>query len=196
MNCIYQSAPILFLCLLLAGCNQSSDKFEIVRAGTQTFVLNKSSGDAHVIDGVSLVKVTVPESVGTDSVSKQAKNWPVQEIPQLGNLKLVLRTKFRDGRMMYSVEVTPFQGRLEKEYLGGSSDYLRQPTIYIDLYDEDGFATNEPIDLKIRGGGATRVVNVKGEPYALSWSGSVPMSLNAYRASITQSVRWAAFSKE
>jgi len=194
MNFMRQSIP-LFFCLLLIGCNPQ-EQFEIVRAGSQTLVLNKSSGDVQVIDGVSLIKVKVPESGSTDFVSKQAKSWPVQEIPQLGNLKLVMRTKFRDGRMMYSVEATPFQGKLEKEYLGGGSDYLRQPTIYIDLYDEDGFATSQPIDLKIRGGGATRVVNEKGESYALSWAGSVPMSLDAYRASINQSVRWAAFSKE
>jgi hypothetical protein len=180
----------------LAGCEKSADKFEILRAGNQTFVLNKSNGEAQVIEGTSLIKVKAPESVGTDQVSSQVKSWPIQTIAQLGNLKLEMRSKYRDGRMMYSIEATPYQGILEKAFTGNSADYLHQPTIYIDLNDTDGFPTGETIELKIRGGGGTRIVDEKGEAYAVSWVGSQPMSLDTYRASAIQSVRWGAFSKE
>jgi len=98
--------------------------------------------------------------------------------------------------MRYSIEATPFKGRLEKEFAGTGSDNSRQAIIVLDLYDEDGFSVGQSIELKIRDGGATRVVNEKGEPYALTWTGSLPMTLEAYRASTTQSVRWGGFSKE
>ena len=93
---------VLGLLVVLAGCDQISGKFEIVRAGNQTYILNKNTGDAQLIDGVALIKVKSPEPVATDAASKQARSWPPQVIPQLENLKLAVRTKYRDGRMMYS----------------------------------------------------------------------------------------------
>ena len=195
MNCKSLIVLAISTIVFLGGCGQGADKFDVIRAGNQTFVLNKNNGDVQLVDGVSLVKVKAPESAD-DRSSKQAKKWPNQVIPQLDNLKLEIQTKYRDGRMMYVIVATPFDGILGKEYAGSGSNYLREPAIYIDFSDEDGFPTGDAIQLKIRGGGSTRVVNPKGEVYALSWTGSQVMTLDAYRASTTQSVRWAAFTKE
>ena len=182
--------------VVLAGCDQLGGKFEIVRAGTQTFILNKATGEAQLVEGVTLVKVKLPEVSTTDEATKKAKNWPTQDIPQLGDIKLTVRTKYRDVQMLYEVNLAPFQGRLEKEFNGVPGEYLRQPTMFVDFYDEEGFRTGDAIELKIRGGGGTRVVNQKGETYALSWTGSQSMTLETYRASKTQNVRWAGFGKE
>jgi hypothetical protein len=179
---------------LMSGCDQLSGKHEIVRAGNQTFILNKSSGEAKLIDGTSLVAIKSPETAQGDDQIKKAKVWPVQTIPQLNDIKLFIRTKYRDGSMLYVIVASPFQGVLEKEYNAGASAYAKQPTFLLDLYDADGFQTGDAVILKVRG--ATRVMNEKGEIDSLSWTGTQPMSLETYRATTTQNVRWASFAKE
>lgn len=187
---------LIGIATLLSGCDKISNRFDIVRAGNQTFVLNKSTGEAKEIQGTVLLPIKEVEAVPNDEVSKQAKNWPAREIPQLGNIKPTVKTKYRDGQMLYSVEATPYTGTLENEYNLAKSDYIRQPTIYIDFSDADGFSIGIPIELKVRGGGATRVVNEKGEAYALAWTGAQSMTVGTYKAAVSQSVRWAGFAKE
>jgi hypothetical protein len=82
-----------------------------------------------LVDGVTLVAVKAPDAAAGDEVAKRAMSWPQQTIPQLGNIKLTVRTKYRDGIMLYSVEARPFQGRMEKEFNTTGSDHLREPTI-------------------------------------------------------------------
>jgi hypothetical protein len=184
---------ILFTALLLAGCDA---KYEIVRAGSQTFVLNKHSGDAQLVQGSTLVPVTKQLPSELESTARRAKSWPSQDVSQLGDIKLVVRTKYRDGELLYEVVARPFAGRLEREFSGTSGEFGRQPTLMIDFEDEDGFRAGEPIELKIRGGQGTRILNEKGEAHALSWTGSQPMSVETYAALKSQSVRWYGFSKD
>lgn len=181
--------------LTVSGCDLglSKSKYEIVRAGNQTFLLEKDTGRAQVIEGASLIDVKPLEIVPQDNSASRAKTWPVQSIPQLDNISLVTKTKYRDGMLLYSVEATPFKGRLEKEFNSSKTGYLRRATIYLDLYDSDGFSIGEPVELQI--GGATRIVNDKGEPHALSWAGSQAISLDAYRSGAYQNVRWAGFAE-
>jgi hypothetical protein len=178
------------ICLLLAGCDNTAGKFEIVRAGNQTFLLNKATGESKLIDGTSLIAVKSPDA----SPSDKGKEWPDLTIPQLGDVSISIRTKYRDGRMLYTATATPFQGRLQKDFQLLQNNYALQPLIIIDLTDSDEFRVGEPLELKLRG--ATRIVNNKGEAYSLSWTGTQAMSAESYKAIFSQSVRWAGFSKD
>lgn len=172
---------------LISGCDRNVGNHEIIHAGNQTFLLDKATGKTDLIEDTTLVPIRE-----LDTAAVGAKSWPVQTIPQLGNVQLTIRTKYRDGHMLYAIDAMPFAGSLEKAF-SETQDYLRQPTIYLDMYDIDGFQTGEPIALVIRG--ATRVVDEKGKVHGLSWNGSQPMSSETYKAAATQSVTWAGFDK-
>ena len=96
--------------------------------------------------------------------------------------------------MLYSASATPFKGRLEKDFQLLNVNYSIQPLLIIDLTDAEEFKVGEPIELKLRS--ATRIVNTKGETHSLTWTGSLAMSAESYKAIASQSVRWAGFSKD
>jgi hypothetical protein len=181
------------LLLAVTGCDKDRSSYEIVRAGDQTFLIEKATGHTRVIEGTSLIEVQPPPAVSHDASVNRAKTWPAQDIAALDNMKLVTRTKYRDGSLLYSVEATPFKGRLEKEFTAAPRTYLGQPTVFIDFYDSDGFSVGQPLELTVRG--ATRLVNDKGEANALSWRGTQEMSVEAYRSVAYQNFRWANFAE-
>ncbi|WGG52166.1 hypothetical protein [Rugamonas sp. DEMB1] len=191
-------APLLVatpaIVAILTGCDQLAAKHEIVRAGNQTFLLNKSTGDAKLIDGTSLVAVKQPDSASANEPFKKAKNWEEQSITDLQGVKFKLRTKYRDGSMLWIVEATPFQGALENIYKAAKIEDLRQPTVHLELSDDERFKTGESIAIMIRMG--TRTVNEKGEIASLSWSGTQTISAETYRSAAFVSTKWFGFSKE
>lgn len=180
--------------LALTACDQIAGKHEIVRAGNQTFLLNKATGDAKLIDGASLVAVKAPEPTAGGEPFKMAKTWPEQSINDLQGVKFKLRTKYRDGAMLWSIEAGPFPGELEQTYKATQIGSLLQPTVMFELYDDEGFKTGEAIELKVRLG--SRTVNSKNEVMELNWSGTQPMTPDTYRSAAFVSTRWYGFKKE
>ena len=185
---------LLAVVLNLAACDQISAKHEIVRAGNQTFLLNKTTGEAKLIDGTSLVAVKAPEPTAGGEPFKMAKAWPEQSINDLQGVKFKLRTKYRDGAMLWSIEAAPFPGELEQTYKAIQLGSPLQPTVMIELYDAEGFKTGDAIELKVRLG--SRTVNSKYEVVELSWSGTQPMTPDTYRSAAFVSTRWYGFKKE
>ena len=185
---------LLAVVLNLAACDQISAKHEIVRAGNQTFLLNKTTGEAKLIDGTSLVAVKAPEPTAGGEPFKMAKAWPEQSINDLQGVKFKLRTKYRDGAMLWSIEAAPFPGELEQTYKAIQLGSPLQPTVMIELYDAEGFKTGDAIELKVRLG--SRTVNSKNEVVELSWSGTQPMTPDTYRSAAFVSTRWYGFKKE
>lgn len=182
------------IALMLTGCDQLAGKHEIIRAGNQTFLLNKATGDAKLIDGTSLVAVKVPEPTAGGEPYKKAQSWPDQSINDLQGVTFKLRTKYRDGAMLWNVKAGPFQGELEKAYKGTQIGSLVQPTVMLELRDDEGFRTGEAIELKIRLG--SRTVNEKNEVVQLNWTGTQPMTPETYRSAAFVGTRWYGFSKE
>lgn len=170
----------------LAGCEQGNGTYDIVRAGNQTFVLNKKSGDAKLVVGTKLL----PLGEGAQPDGIPAKQWPAIDIPQLGDLQLQARTKYRDGQMHYVMTAGPFEGRLEKEWSNAVNQSAR-PTLTVELSDADGFTTGE-IKLVLRE--STRVMGNDGKVNAVTWAGSADMSQETYRATTGHNVRWSGFS--
>jgi hypothetical protein len=187
-------ALVSAIALTLTGCDQLAGKHEIVRAGNQTFLLNKATGDAKLIDGTSLVAVKPPEPTAGGETYKKAKSWPHQSINDLQGVTFKLRTKYRDGAMLWNIEAGPFQGELEKAYKGTQISSLVQPTVMLELYDDEGFKTGKAIELQIRLG--SRTVNEKNEVVHLNWTGTQPMAPETYRSAAFVSTRWYGFSKE
>lgn len=178
----------------LTACDQIAGKHEIVRAGNQTFLLNKATGDASLIDGSTLVAVRAPAPTAGAEAFTKAKTWPEKSINDLQGVKFKLRTKYRDGAMLWNIEAGPFTGELEQTYKATQLGSLLQPTVMFDLYDDEGFKIGEPIELKIRLG--SRTVDSKNEVVELSWSGAQPMTPDTYRSAAFVSTRWFGFKKD
>ena len=176
------------------GCDKIGGGFEITRAGSQTFLLNKSTGEAKLVEGTTLIQLKPQEAAQSPGGPKPAKSWQEQSINDLPDVKFKLRTKYRDGAMLWNVEATPYRGALETVYSSTSSPSLRQPTVFLELYDAEGFKTGEQIEIKVRFG--TRTVDGKGEVQSMSWSGSQVMSADTYNSASFVSTRWFGFSKD
>ena len=191
---IRKLAIVSAVVLTLTACDQISVKHEIVRAGNQTFLLNKATGEAKLIDGAALVAVKAPEPTAGGEPLKKAKVWPEQSINDLQGVKFKLRTKYRDGAMLWNIEAAPFPGELEQTYKAIQLASIIQPTVMFELYDDEGFKTGEVIEVKVRLG--SRTVNAKNEVIELNWSGTQPMTPDTYRSAASISTRWYGFKKE
>ena len=95
--------------------------------------------------------------------------------------------------MLYIVNASPFQGQLKKDYQQPPNSFS-PPTIKIDFIDSDYFKVGQPVELELRN--ATRVVNEKGEPTALTWTGATSMSAESYLEITSQKLRWSGFSNK
>ncbi|MBX3661849.1 MAG: hypothetical protein KF804_05310 [Burkholderiales bacterium] len=175
----------------LTACDQISGRHDIVRAGNQTFLINKATGEAKLIDGTTLVAVKALEPTASGEPFKKAKTWPEQSINDLQGVKFKLRTKYRDGAILWIVEAGPFSGDLEKVYKATQPSSVVQPTVMLELYDDEGFKIGEPIEFKIRHG--SRTVNSKNEVMELNWSGAQPMTPDTYRSAAFVNTRWYGF---
>ena len=120
--------------------------------------------------------------------------FSLHPLNDLQGVKFKLRTKYRDGAMLWSIEAAPFPGELEQTYKAIQLGSPLQPTVMIELYDAEGFKTGDAIELKVRLG--SRTVNSKNEVVELSWSGTQPMTPDTYRSAAFVSTRWYGFKKE
>lgn len=183
---------ILHLCLVaaavaVAGCDQKGP-YEVQRAGSQTFLIDTKSGKLQLVQG----DVLFPVSQAAPAVpgKSMAKKWDVVTVPQLGDLKINVRTTHRDGEMRFTATGSPFSGPLEAAW----TDVLSHAGITYDFFDGDGFLVTS-VPLVVRGGDnpATRTVNEKGVISELTWRGSLPMTKEAYESLADTSVRWSGF---
>jgi hypothetical protein len=185
LNQLYcRIALVASIVLLANGCEKLTSKHRIVHAEGQTFLLEEKSGEVKLIQGAAIIPIKVVDGSATD-----ARIWPPQNLPNLGNVKLAIKTKYRDGSMLYAVSATPFKGTLEKAWIGSTAAI--SPTLLLDLMDKDQFRIGETISLSVSN--ATRIVDSKDVVMGLSWSGSQRMSVDAYQDATDPDVRWAGF---
>jgi len=170
------------LLMSVVGCEKLTAKHQIVRAGEQTFLLEQTSGEVKLIQGTAIIPIKVVGELATE-----AKVWPDYNLPNVADIKLSIHTKYRDGKMLYLVEASPFKGTLENAWGGANSS----PAFHVDFTDRDRFRVGEVISLLVRD--ATRIVASKGEIVSLSWTGSQPMSIDAYQEVDHPEVRWSGF---
>lgn len=195
MNLKAKIGTVLTLSLLLSGCENFSANHEIVRVGNQTFLLNKATGEAKIIEGERLIELKAPSASPTNSTNldfaRKAKEWPEIAISNLGDLKLKVRTKYRDGAMLYAIEAVPYKGVLQKARENSKS--TRPPKILLNSYDTDGFPTGQVVELYMTS--ATQRVNDKGEVMALLWEGRQSMDLDTYKDGAYLEPTWMGFEE-
>ena len=184
---------LMALAPTLPGCDIGADKFQLVRAGEQTYLLNRSTGDLKSLNGATYERIAERVQQQPDESIRQMKAWPDLSFSYLPKVKFRMRTKYRDGAMLWKVEAAPFQGDLEREYQAAVSDPLRKPVVWIELFDADEFKTGSSLEVLLRRG--TRLIGESGEVQALVWSGSMEMTAEAYRDARAANLRWNDFTK-
>lgn len=171
--------------ILLGGCLQKEPPFEVTATGNSAYLLNKETGELKFIDGTRLLPVEAP-STGV-SASGSAKTWGVDQPPGAPGVSVSLRTKYRDGQMLYVARATPYAGLIETT----RSNRLSGAAFSIYLADSDNFPVGEMIDLLLRDG--TPLVGSDGKPGSLEWSGSQAMSASDYAAIAGTATGWRGF---
>lgn len=166
----------------LSGCNEAV--YEVTRAGNQTFLLNKKTGEAKLFDGLTILPLKVPDSAQAD-----AKVWADENLPSIGKnpVTFAVRTKYRDGKMLYVVKASPYEGTLAS---AREHAYLT-PTVVARGVDKDNFEVEEEIRLPLKQ--AIRNVTPEGKPTHLEWTGSVAMSIDSYRSMQRLNFVWFSF---
>jgi hypothetical protein len=110
---------ILTVALLLSGCDQLGNRYEISKDQKgRTVRLDKRTGEIAIVedDKIILVKdakdLEGREKQALDRVGK-FKYWPPQDLKQF-NIQVNLTTVWRDGKLFYAVEFRPSSPKLEK----------------------------------------------------------------------------------
>lgn len=170
---------------LLAGCLQKSEPYELASAGNAAYLINRSTGDLLLVDGVRLIPV-LPMDAPT-RLEEQATEWPLHAPGGVPGVQLTSRTKYRDGFMLYVVSAEPYEGVLsEARTTAGTS-----PAFLLRMSDADGFPIGEPISLDLRS--STLALDENGTVGSMRWSGSVPMSPAAYSTATSLRFGWVGF---
>lgn len=173
---------------LLASCDLGTNKFDIVRAGNQTYLVNKQTGESKLIEGTTLIDVRAPDNASIETA--RSKIWPSQKLPNVGEISLSIKTKYRDGRMVYVITASPYDGALAKNALQS----LVAAQINFTLYDSDSFEIGQVVELPVREG--SRIVDDKGKATAMQWAGSREMSSASYREAVGIVFGWKGFITE
>lgn len=171
--------------ILLGGCLQKESPFEVTATDNGAYLLNKDTGELKFIVGTRLLPVEAPST--TVEASMSAKTWPADKPTGTPGVSIELRTKYRDGQMLYIAEASPYEGLLERARL----TRFATAAYSVYLYDSDGFPTSDKLDLALREG--TPVVGADGKLMSLQWSGSIPMSAVTYAAIQSTNTGWSGF---
>ena len=184
----------LLSCLAMGACDFGTNKYEITRAGTETFLLNKQNGQASLLDGGTATPIweSAPTRAASAPSATKATAWPTTKVPQLGDLMVSPRTTYRDGQMLYIIVVD-----FNKPIAAAFQEPISGARLNVGFDDVDGF-TVTTVGAPVKGGLSppTRIVNEKGEPILLQWRGSVPMSRDTYQSIASVDVGWAGFDSQ
>jgi hypothetical protein len=195
--------PLCFISLtFLVGCDDiglgKTGRYsgEMDAAGN-FLILDTKTGNVEVLKDEQLI--LIPK----DKDLEQVKEYPAQNIPGMPVEIGELRTKFRDGKLLYQGYVKPIINqpqdgsnktaeaasvlfeRMEALWEGGSQYRSRQITIQ--LFDKDGF---EILNFMVTRGEMTRTVDRNSNPVKLSFDGSEPISAKDFESINGYSFSW------
>jgi hypothetical protein len=175
---------------ILTGCDRAerTETHELVNAGNGlVYRINKTSGEVSLIAGAQITKLDEWRAGKKDEPKKSYMiDWPERTLSHLGDIKLELKTTWREGKMFYIFRVSPYAGRVETERDKATS-YAR---FNVNFYDSDGF---EILTLPIKLSEMTRKVDDKGKPASLSMNANTTLTVETYEAIKAWAVGWAGF---
>lgn len=187
---VFATLSILAVATVLTGCDRTEkkDTHELVTAGNGlVYRINKTSGEVSLIAGAQITKLDEWRAGKKDEPKKSYMiDWPEHKLSHLGDIKLELKTTWREGKMYYVFRVSPYAGRVETER-GKTTSYAR---FNANFYDSDGF---EILTIPIKLSEMTQTVDDKGKPVSLNMNANTTLTLETYEALKIWAVGWNGF---
>jgi hypothetical protein len=178
---------LAMLAVLAVGCDQKKGWDLVTTKDGFVYRINKQTGDVSLIAGTQAAKVEETTSFKKDDAqTNHVVVWPAQQNKQLGDLKITMKTNWRDGKLYYIFQVSPFAGRIESE-LQKSPSYAR---FIVRLYDQDGF---ELMTIPVSLSDMVKTVDDTGKAASLYVNTTVTCSFETYSALYSWGVGWAGF---
>ena len=182
--------PAVAMVAILTGCDRAERKetHELVNAGNGLFYrINKTSGEISLISGGQVTKLDEwqPGKKGKLKESYMI-DWPEKTLSQLDDLKLELKTTWREGKMLYNFRISPCTDRIKTEREKTAS-YAR---FNVNFMDSDGF---EVLTLPIKLSEMIQRVDDKGKAMSMTMQANTTLTVETYEAISTWSVGWAGF---
>ena len=186
MRLFYVTA-LAMLAVLAVGCDQKKGWDLVTTKDGFVYRINKQTGEVSLIAGTQAAKVEETTSSKSDSTeTNHVVTWRAQQNKQLGDLKIEMKTNWRDGKLYYIFQVSPFAGRIDSE-LQKSPSYAR---FIVRLYDRDGF---ELLTIPINLSDMVKKVDDTGKAASLDVNTTTTCSLETYSALSSWTVGWAGF---
>jgi hypothetical protein len=174
---------------LLAGC-EKKEQYDLVNAGNGlVYRINKSSGEVTLIVGSQLTKLDESRGSTKEEPKKSyLANWAAQTLSHLGDITVKVKTTWREGKLLYILEASPYAGRLATARENRTSN----ARFNLNFCDADGFVV---LTIPAILSEMTRTVDENGKPSGLRMNSSIPCSVEACEAMKVLSVGWADFSE-
>lgn len=177
---------ISFVSVLLVGCDSKQEWNLVPASNGLLYRINKKTGDVFLIVSNQMTKLDEPK-VG-DEKKSFAKNWPEMKINDLGNISLNLKTTWREGKMYYTLSISPLNDRIQKARVSAPT-----ATINLEFYDANSF---EILALPVLIMETVKRTDEDGKFGSYTGQGAIPLSVETYEAIAITGVNWANFPKE
>ena len=172
---------------LLFGCSSKEEYQMSTSEGGRIYRLNKKTGAISLIEGYNITNLQEPKasesSSNIDSLLFKSKEWQELTLPTNPNLKVNLKTIWRDGKLFYILYVAPVTDKLKEARTG----FLSNNKFTLQLTDANGFYLLEiPIPLK----SMTEIVDNNGNATYLSANDNVSCTSETYLALASWTCSW------
>jgi len=132
-----------------------------------------------------LITIAALVLVGCGGDENKVRDWPTELILN-GEAKVLLYTKYRDGKLLVKVELSPYKGKVEQAFLKAYS----RPTITLNFFDSDNFGVTEH-SIKVK---LMSRVNDKNETVKyLLYDGSFTLPKEKYKLITSYQPSWSGF---
>ena len=133
-----------------------------------------------------LITIAAVVLVGCGGDENKVREWPRTTILN-GEAKVLLSSKYRDGKLLVKVELRPYKGKVEQAY----SELYSAPTITLQFLDSDQFRVFEhEISVKKM----TRLTDQSSKTvlYCI-YDGSFSLPKEKYKMITSYMVSWSGF---
>jgi hypothetical protein len=184
-------AALAVIASIVVGCGSKvSSKWDLLTTKDgSVYRINKQTGEVALIAGTQAVRVEETGSAKDDAPGKSRVTvWPAQQIKQLGGVKTEMKTNWRDGKLYYLFQVSPYAGRIESERHKTGSSAL----FVAHFYDQDQF---EILTLPINLSGLFGALDEGGKVASLTANEASICTLGTYDSIKTCVIGWSGFQE-
>lgn len=185
-----KALAVCMVSFLLMGCDSKETWDLVTTSNGLVYRINKNTGEVSIVAGAQIARLDEFRGPKIELAKKSyVRDWPVQTVKSLGDISLRLKTTWRDGKLHYSLFVSPISSSLQKARETPYADARFNMT----FYDVDGF---ELFTFPVKIAELTQVVDDDGKPQSFSATGATSCSVETYDALSVSRIGWAGFKKD